>query len=619
MALPDRETVVSWIGSRVVDPDGAELGTVARLYADDATGTPEWLTVDDEPGGAGLFLPLLDATSQGGEVRVAVRREAVERAPRLGAVDAGLRSEEEVQLYEHYGISYSRSESDTVLPDPGASVGSAGGTGTGGGQPATTSALPPPTRLRRIDMQSVAPPVHSELDRAPEPAPAPVSELPPPVAYPSRTEPAATAPAWKRLLPMVLGAAGVAAAAVGIVLVARRRREPAYRRTARTFGSRAGSAAGLGLGLSDRAAAKLGGALNRTGETESAGTVTARVRKPKKTSALRSAVAKAAVAKAVASRSASSKAAAAKSASADRTSDAADKAQAAVGGLRGALLRAGSAAAKAGAAAGSSAGGLGARVGSATADTGKSASKLAGRAGKAVKPPKRSRFGRKRSVSVPSRSRGIGGTISKVGSGTLSATAGKFRPSKRRKLSKAAGGAASSVSAAPKAVANSTSEITNSVVHTWRKTMARLSLLVGFAAGYVLGARAGTERYEQIKTTAQGLTQRPEVQQLKTKATEAVQSGSAGSSLKGLAAKVKSKSGSSGATPGTYETPAYDAVPPTTTYASETAFADDAPVLTPDPLLDDTTTVDPLGTGTTSDLGYGETGTGTGETYRDRL
>ena len=29
--------------------------------------------------------------------------------------------------------------------------------------------------------------------------------------------------------------------------------------------------------------------------------------------------------------------------------------------------------------------------------------------------------------------------------------------------------------------------------------MAKLSFLVGFGAGYVLGAKAGTERYEQIR------------------------------------------------------------------------------------------------------------------------
>lgn len=35
--------------------------------------------------------------------------------------------------------------------------------------------------------------------------------------------------------------------------------------------------------------------------------------------------------------------------------------------------------------------------------------------------------------------------------------------------------------------------------------MAKLSFLVGAAAGYVLGARAGRERYEQIRSGAQGL------------------------------------------------------------------------------------------------------------------
>lgn len=621
MALPDRETVVSWIGSRVVDPDGAELGTVARLYADDATGVPEWLTVDDDPRGPGLFLPLLDATSDGGQVRVAVRRSQVESAPRLGAVDAGLRSEEEVQLYEHYGISYSRSQSESVLPDADASVGTSDPLETADAAPAATSALPPPTRLRRIDFESVAPPVHSELDRAPEPVPASVTELPAPVEYPTRVQTPASTPAWKKPVPMGLAAAGLAALSIGALLLSRRRREPSYRRTARSLGSSAGSAAGLSLGLSDRAAAKLGVAMNRVGNTtQSAGAATTRVgrRRRSRRSPLAATLAKAALAKAVASRTASSTATSAKSVSRDKGNDVADKTGAAVTGLRRTLLRVGSTAAKAASKAGT-AGGVSARVGSAASDTGRSAGSSARKLAGKASPTKRSRFGRKRSVSLPS-VRGITGTINKVGSGTLSATAGKLRPSKRRRLSRAAGGAASTVSAAPKAVANSTSEITGSVVHTWRKTMARLSLLVGFAAGYVLGARAGTERYEQIKTTAQGLTQRPEVQQLKTRATDAVQSGSAGNSLKGLAGKMKSKSSSS--TTSTYDTPAYDSAPTTSTYASETSFVDDAPVLTPDPTLDDTSTVDPLGTGTTGTtggLGYGETGTGTTESYRDRL
>ena len=43
--------------------------------------------------------------------------------------------------------------------------------------------------------------------------------------------------------------------------------------------------------------------------------------------------------------------------------------------------------------------------------------------------------------------------------------------------------------------------------------MGKLSLGLGLAVGYVLGARAGTERYGQIVQAAQGLLGRPEVQQ----------------------------------------------------------------------------------------------------------
>jgi hypothetical protein len=41
----------------------------------------------------------------------------------------------------------------------------------------------------------------------------------------------------------------------------------------------------------------------------------------------------------------------------------------------------------------------------------------------------------------------------------------------------------------------------------------RLPFLAGMAAGYVLGARAGRERYEQIKQAAQKLAGNPKVQQ----------------------------------------------------------------------------------------------------------
>jgi len=48
--------------------------------------------------------------------------------------------------------------------------------------------------------------------------------------------------------------------------------------------------------------------------------------------------------------------------------------------------------------------------------------------------------------------------------------------------------------------------------------MGKLTLLAGGAIGYVLGARAGRERYEEIRTRAQGLWEHPKVQEQANKA-----------------------------------------------------------------------------------------------------
>ncbi|HEU4567762.1 MAG TPA: hypothetical protein VFR99_06970 [Marmoricola sp.] len=48
------------------------------------------------------------------------------------------------------------------------------------------------------------------------------------------------------------------------------------------------------------------------------------------------------------------------------------------------------------------------------------------------------------------------------------------------------------------------------------------SLIVGFAAGYVLGSRAGRERYEQIKAGATKVAQNPKVQAAADRAQDAV-------------------------------------------------------------------------------------------------
>ena len=53
----------------------------------------------------------------------------------------------------------------------------------------------------------------------------------------------------------------------------------------------------------------------------------------------------------------------------------------------------------------------------------------------------------------------------------------------------------------------------------------RLGMLIGFGAGYVLGAKAGNERYEQLRRLYDNLVTSPGFQQATGRAREAASSG----------------------------------------------------------------------------------------------
>ena len=53
----------------------------------------------------------------------------------------------------------------------------------------------------------------------------------------------------------------------------------------------------------------------------------------------------------------------------------------------------------------------------------------------------------------------------------------------------------------------------------------RLGFLVGFGAGYVLGAKAGTERYEQLRRLYENLLSSPALKQAAGKAKDAAGTG----------------------------------------------------------------------------------------------
>ena len=77
--------------------------------------------------------------------------------------------------------------------------------------------------------------------------------------------------------------------------------------------------------------------------------------------------------------------------------------------------------------------------------------------------------------------------------------------------------------------------------------MKKLTLLIAGAAGYVLGSRAGRERYEQIKTQATKTWNNPKVQdavdevQSQAKAAGADLGSKVGSKVAGAAGDVKDK------------------------------------------------------------------------------
>jgi hypothetical protein len=74
----------------------------------------------------------------------------------------------------------------------------------------------------------------------------------------------------------------------------------------------------------------------------------------------------------------------------------------------------------------------------------------------------------------------------------------------------------------------------------------KLSLLIGIGVGYVLGARSGRERYDQMMRKAQQVWRDPRVQEKAGQAQQVVQekAGEAGQAVKEKVASVTSSHGS---------------------------------------------------------------------------
>ncbi|MBT2375889.1 photosystem reaction center subunit H [Streptomyces sp. CB00316] len=119
-------------GLTVYDNDGEKVGSVGRVYVDDDTGKPDWITV--KTGMFGMkesFVPLAGARRVGSDLHVSHSKETVKEAPRVDA-DAHLSVAEEEELYRHYGLTRKSGNLGDTGKGTGADARTVAGTGAMG-------------------------------------------------------------------------------------------------------------------------------------------------------------------------------------------------------------------------------------------------------------------------------------------------------------------------------------------------------------------------------------------------------------------------------------------------------------------------------------------------------
>jgi uncharacterized protein (TIGR02271 family) len=138
MTTLQREDVLQLRGQDLTDRDGDTIGKVEEIYLDVDTDQPEWALVNTGMFGTkSTFVPLKDATREGDKLRVPFEKSQVKDAPRVDP-DGQLSQREEAELYRHYGLEYTESQSGSGLPEGGAGVTTGTGTETGTGDAAGT-------------------------------------------------------------------------------------------------------------------------------------------------------------------------------------------------------------------------------------------------------------------------------------------------------------------------------------------------------------------------------------------------------------------------------------------------------------------------------------------------
>ncbi len=180
-------------------------------------------------------------------------------------------------------------------------------------------------------------------------------------------------------------------------------------------------------------------------------------------------------------------------------------------------------------------------------------------------------------VAAGARAAAIGGqrgaTAGRAGAGSVKRTASRAGRLSAAVTSGVAGAANPGVAGAQRvgAVVGSVPDLVSDsgekLQKRWSNVMGKLTAGLGFGAGYLLGARAGRERYDQLTKAAARLAQHPQVKQagnrVKTLAEEKLQTapGRWGQRATASTATLRRRASSAGAE--STETPPYPAADPT--------------------------------------------------------
>ena len=114
MSTHESERIASWVGQTAVDEHGDKIGRIEALYEDDDGSGPEWFAISTGWFGGHLsFAPVRGASADTDQVRLPWSKDVVRDAPRVDA-DGHLEPDEEVRLYQYYGMEWDTTPSAPV-------------------------------------------------------------------------------------------------------------------------------------------------------------------------------------------------------------------------------------------------------------------------------------------------------------------------------------------------------------------------------------------------------------------------------------------------------------------------------------------------------------------------